>query len=258
MLAVELKFESEARGVSDAKDAKTDAINWLIGALVRNGSLLEEFLLEDEFEEWTVYGIAPARDAFHERSWNDLVRQRMGELLPAKLKHPCIRFLGVVPETAPACHCAEPKGFFLFTTFLHAEPPVWCLHCKGVVPLYRLPRAASGEHSGLLTWKSNYQACDTLQMNCTVGERFGTREMSDLKSRLSRSGLAACTEIQRLTGQAVYYYLYRGDGRSSASELRRKCPGCGGAWLLEEPPHHKFDFRCDQCHLLSNIAWNLR
>jgi hypothetical protein len=63
MFAVELKFESEARGVSDAK---TDAINWLIRALVRNGSLLD----------WTVYGIEPAHDAFHRKSWNELVREK--------------------------------------------------------------------------------------------------------------------------------------------------------------------------------------
>jgi hypothetical protein len=31
---------------------------------VRNGNLLEEFLLEGKSENWTVYGIVPARDAF--------------------------------------------------------------------------------------------------------------------------------------------------------------------------------------------------
>lgn len=226
---------------------------------VGNASCLRlEFQLHSESEDWTVYGIAPARDAFHRESWNGSVRKRIGELLPAKLNRPRIRFLGVVPETAPACRCLKPKGFFLFTTFLHSEPPVWCIHCNGVVPLYRLPRATSGEHSGLLSWKSNYQACDALQMNCTVGERFGTRQMSDPTSALSRSGLAACTEIQRLTGRPAYYCLYRGDGRSSALEVRRKCPGCGGAWLLKQPLHGKFDFRCDRCRLLSNIAWNFR
>ena len=27
---------------------------------------------------------------------------------------------------------------------------------------------------------------------------------------------------------------------------------------LNKPLHGKFDFRCDKCHLLSNIAWSVR
>jgi len=255
MFAVELKFDPQARGASDDK---LDAITWLIAALVRNGNLLEEFLLVGESTGWTVYGVAPARDAFRMENRNEFVQQRIAALPRVKLKRPHIRFLGTVPETSAACRCARPRGFFLFTTFLHLEPPVRCIHCNGTVPLYRLPRPTTGEHSGLLSWKSNYQACDALQMNCTVGERFGERQMSDPTSRLSRSGLAVCKEIGGLTGRPTYYYLYRASTRSHSAEVRRKCPMCGGPWLLKKPLHGKFDYKCDKCHLLSNIAWNIR
>jgi len=112
MLAVELKFESKTQG---AYDAKIVAIGWLIATLVRYGSLLEDFLVGGNLNEWLVYGIAPARDAFD-----------------------------------------------------------------------------------------------------------------------------------------------KADCRSLSAEMRRKCPGCRGPWLLKKPLHGKFDFRCDKCHLLSNIAWNIR
>jgi predicted nucleic acid-binding Zn ribbon protein len=158
MLAVELRFESKSIG---APEKKTDAITWLLAALVRNGNLLEEFLVECRSAEWLAHGIAPARDAFRKSSWNKFVQQRIDGLRLANLRRPRVRFLGVVPETAPACQCAKPKGFFLFTTFLHTEPPLRCIHCKGVFPLYRLPPSTTGEHSGLLAWKSNYKACDT-------------------------------------------------------------------------------------------------
>jgi predicted nucleic acid-binding Zn ribbon protein len=255
MFAVELKFQSMAPGVADAQ---ADAITWLTAAFVRNGNLLEEFLVKCDSKAWTVYGIIPARDAFHRSNANQLVRQRIDALHSANLRRPRVRVLGVVPETATPCRCAAPTGFFLFATFLHIEPPLWCIDCNGVVPLYRLPQSATGEHSGLLSWKSNYRACDALQMNCTVGERFGTRQMSDPASELSRSGLTACKDIERLTRRPVYYYLYRETTRSAAAELRRRCPICGGKWRLKEPLHSKFDFRCDRCHLLSNIAWSLR
>ena len=141
---------------------------------------------------------------------------------------------------------------------MHLEAPLRCLRCEGPVPLYRLPRPISGQYSGVLAWEANYQACDALQMNCAVGERFGARQMSNPASELSRSGIAVCKEIERRTKRPVYYYLYRPNGRSRLAEMRRKCPGCGGAWLLKKPLHEKFDFRCDKCHLLSNIGWDVR
>ena len=255
MFAVELKFSGRQRAVADLQ---SDAITWLVGALVRNGSLLEESLLAGDSEGWTVYGVAPARDAFHRANWNKSVQERTRSLRQVNLKLPRIRFLGVVPETGRSCRCARERGFFLFTTYMHLDPPVRCMCCNGAVPLYRLPPSSTGDHSHLLSWRSNYRACDALKMGCTVGERFGTRQMSDLTSELSRSGLAACKEIERLTGRPAYYYLHRDNGRSHAMEGRRRCPGCGGAWRLKEPLHGMFDFQCDRCHLLSNIAWSFR
>lgn len=255
MFAVELRLKSTSDG---RRDEQTDAITSLTAALVRNGSLLEDFLVRRELASWSVYGIAPARDAFLRANWNKFVRQRVGALRSSALEGLSIQFLGTVPETAPACRCVKPAGYFLFTTFLHVEPPLRCIDCNGVVPLYRLPHSRTGEHSGLLSWQSNYQACDTLQMNCAVGERFGERQMSDPTSELSRLGLAVCKEIARLTRRPVYYYLHRARTRSHSAEVRRKCPSCDGKWLLNEPLHGKFDFRCDRCHLLSNIAWDVR
>ena len=255
MLAVELKFAPRTVGASDPQ---VDAITWLIGAFVRNGNLVGESILAPEANGWSVYGMAPARDAFKRATRNVFVEQRIRGLVQAKLKQPHIRLLGKIPETAHDCRCPRPKSYILFTTFLHLDPPLRCMHCIGTVPLYRLPRPKTGEHSELLSWESNYQACDSLQMNCTVGERFGAHQMSDPTSSLSQSGLAVCKEIERLTGRPVYYYLFRDSTRSRLAELRRKCPSCGGTWLLKKPLHGKFDFKCDKCHLLSNIAWNVR
>lgn len=255
MFVVQLTFDQLERG---AADVKVDAITSLIAALVRNGNLLDEFMLAGGSKGWTVYGVAPARDAFHRANWNGFVQQKASGLRQVSLTLPRIRFLGLIPEAVPACRCAGPSGLYLFTTFLHREPPVRCIRCSGPVPLYRLSHSASGEHSGLLSWESNYQACDTLQMNCTVGERFGTHQMSDPTSTLSQSGLAVCKKLEGLTGRPAYYYLFRDSARSHAAELRRKCPSCGGAWLLKKPLHGKFDFKCDKCRLLSNIAWNVR
>lgn len=197
--------------------------------------------------------MVPAKDAFYKSNRNKWVQQGFAGLRSAGLKHPNVRFLGMAPETAPSCECTRHSGLFLFTTFLNLEPPLRCIRCNGTVPTYRLPCPPTDEYSALLSWKSNYRACDTLQINCDVGEQFGTRQMSDPTSRLSRSGLAVCKEIESLTGRPTYYYLFRANVRSHSAEPSRLCPGCGGDWLLKKPLHGKFDFKCDNCRLLSSL-----
>jgi predicted nucleic acid-binding Zn ribbon protein len=255
MFVVELTFA--APEPDDADGRRLNAITSLTAALLRNENLLE-FSIASGAYGWTVYGLAPAKDAFYRSNRNKYVQQGFAGLRQVGLKHPRVRFLGIAPETASSCECTRRSGFFLFTTFLHLEPPLRCIRCNGTVPTYRLPRPSTDEYSGLLSWKSNYKACDTLQMNCDVGEQFGSLQMSDPTSKLSRSGLTVCKEIARLTGRPTYYYLHKASARSRTAEASRLCPGCGGEWLLKKPLHGKFDFKCDKCRLLSNIAWNVR
>jgi len=146
----------------------------------------------------------------------------------------------------------------LFTTHLEVQSPVRCGDCFGPVPLYALPPTYNDEeHYGVVKWAADYQACDRLQMGCATGERFGLREMSHFGSSLSRRGREVCRVIERKTGTPTYYHLFRWKGRGLAAERRRACPGCGGAWLLPARRHERFDFRCEACRLLSNIAFSL-
>ena len=126
-------------------------------------------------------------------------------------------------------------------------------------PLYRIPRDRHGEQNDVMCWQSDYQACDTLQMNTATGDRFGTHQLSAVDSSLSVRGRAIARRIEEATKVPTYYYLYRYGGRSGALERKRRCPGCGGAWLLRYGAwHDEFHFRCTRCRLLSNIAWNVQ
>jgi len=135
-----------------------------------------------------------------------------------------------------------------------------CGDCFGAVPLYRIPSCcfvAHGElHDALMSWKSDYQACDTLQMHCSTGERFGLRGMGQFDSSLSKRGRELCGVVSEAMNAPTYYYLHRYYGKSARQERARKCPSCDGDWLLEEKLHDKFDFKCDNCKLLSNVAFS--
>lgn len=169
-----------------------------------------------------------------------------------------IEVLGEDAESLTACRCDNPSAYVLFTSYAIMESPIRCMDCFGPIALYRMKVMASGEFYELVTWQSDYQSCDRLQMNCAVLEQETTRELSSIDSDLSKVGLAHCKTLADLNGRPFYYYLYRDQGQSLQAELERRCPGCGNDWRLKERLHDLFDFKCDSCCLLSNIAFDVR
>lgn len=129
-----------------------------------------------------------------------------------------------------------------------------CGRCFDPVPLYRAPPTYDkSEFYNVTAWVSDYHACDTLQMNCRTGERFGIREMSEAGSSLSQRGRGLCADIEKGTGKPTYY-LFRYVRRTTREKERaRRCPLCGSDWLLEKP-WQIFDFRCEACRLVSTLS----
>ena len=152
----------------------------------------------------------------------------------------------------------EWKSYILYTTYVSLESPIRCGDCFGGIPLYRLPATRDDEYGDIITWESDYKACDTLQMNCSTGERFGLSQLSKHDSSLAIRGREICNRITVTTGIPTYYYLLKSSGKGLKAEQARKCPSCKGEWLLQEPLHGLFNFQCDGCRLLSNIAWSVR
>jgi len=153
------------------------------------------------------------------------------------------------------CTCQKSDFFILITNYLTIESPLACGNCNKSVPLYRLPKYYDFGYMPILSWETNYIACDRLQMNCEVGERWALNQMEKLDSQLSKQGLEICRKIEELTNICTYYYLhnwkkYRGDS------LQRHCPNCNKKWGLETALHRLYDFKCDKCKLVSMISPN--
>ena len=166
------------------------------------------------------------------------------------------QLLGEDPGSASACSCESPSAYALFTNYVSLESPIRCMDCFHPVALYRFKPLPSGEFHEIVFWQSDYQSCDSLQMNCTVLERAATREISNIDSSLTKTGRKHCTTLRASTGRPFFYYLFRGNGRNQRAEVERRCPGCGGEWHLPSRLHSLFDFKCNCCHLLSNVAFN--
>ena len=179
-------------------------------------------------------------------------------LTAAGASHIEVAVLGPDPYSADGCACAAPPSYILYTSANSLESPVRCGACFGPIPLYRLPPIRDDEYFDVVSWQTEYLACDALELSCGVLELQARRELSRHDSRLSRAGRALCQSIEARTHRPTFYYLYRYGARDRRRDRARHCPSCGRAWLLPEPWHDRFDFRCEPCRLVSQIALDVR
>jgi predicted nucleic acid-binding Zn ribbon protein len=239
-------------------DAVSHAVNNLLGALRMNGQICgREWPISILDATCRVTVLLPERDALDHIHRNRYVERAIAELLMAGLHEPNITIVGEDVDGAPSCTCLTCASYILYTNYILLESPLRCGTCFCPVPLYRVPPTADEEYHDMLAWQSDRQACDTLQMNCSTLERASMRELSRPESSLSQRGMEICAKILAASDIPTYYYLYRYGARSRGQERTRLCPGCGGSWLLATP-WHLFDFKCEQCRLVSNIAWDVR
>jgi hypothetical protein len=120
MLVVELKFKVQEPGNDEAQ---LDGITSVIAALVRKGNLQKGYSLGRDSEGWAAYGLAPARDAFKKVHMSNFARERVDGFGDVGLKHPRFRFVGKVPESAPACMCGNLRDIFSSLLFWPSNLP---------------------------------------------------------------------------------------------------------------------------------------
>lgn len=256
MHTIEVRLET----ITD-KEIDFELIDWLTSAWRKNGQVMgREFpmaCIEDGCRIFVMCPLEQSLEEHHDSEHVTFVREK----LSADGVRISFTVLGEDAFGMEPCDCSKRDSFILYTTHTSLESCLRCGDCFGPVPLHAIPplETTAGElHDKIISWQSDYQACDGLQMGCTTGERFGLREITRHDSSLTEQGVAVCKLIADVTGIPIYYYLFRYSGRSKSTERARKCPSCGGDWLLGEPLHDTFDFKCDRCRLLSNLALSSR
>ena len=244
----------------DKDEEQEEFMELLIGFWRMNGQILgREHLWVREKDFYSMYLYIPEKISLSEEFNNKYTQDRMDNLEKIGLEKPIIIILDYLQSDSLICTCDKISEYILYTTYNTFAPPLRCKKCFKAIPLYYLPKLYdNNDYYPLITWQSDYQACDSLQMNCSVGVRFGLKQMGSIDSQLTKAGLEVCRDIEKLTGRNTYYYLYKYSAKSKKQELLRKCPKCGGEWLLDKPLHDIFDFECKKCKLLSNIGWDKR
>lgn len=240
-------------------ESQNNAVYSLLAAYLHDGRILNDDYFVIKIDGYFISFVSiPDADAFGHGNYGKYVLDDLSKLRENGLSQPSFEILGQDTERAEPCSCNESSAYILFTNYLSNHSPLKCFDCGSPIPLYRLPKFPSETYKYALGWQDEYKACDLLQMHSGFGERFGTKQMSDPHSGLSKTGLDICKEIKELSNKPVYYYLYRASGKSLKKERERKCPLCDGDWILDEELHNLFDFKCDKDYLLSNIAFSLK
>ncbi len=256
MFVAQIQFPFDS---TEENDEAEDIASDILDAMYFSGQISSnEYGLLESPQGFASFVLVPDEEALHEKHNDTIVEMLITRFMKVGGRRPQFIIVGRNLESLDACECTQPSSYVLYTTFISFESPLRCAFCFGPVPLYRVRPEQESEYWKLGRWEADYKACDTLQMGCTVLERSTMRQMSQPNSALTKLGLEVCRLISASTKQPVYYYLYVQTGANIDLEVARKCPKCGGDWLLKEPWHGKFDFKCDKCHLLSNIAFDVR
>ena len=79
--------------------------------------------------------------------------------------------------------------------------------------------------------------------------------MQNLDSELSKQGIEICKKIEKLTTVPTYYYLHNYDKYKNDNK-KRCCPKCGEKWNVKKKENYRFDFKCDNCRIVSFLSPN--
>lgn len=233
------------------------AIASLITELKYNGQIIgNEFpcLLKDGY--FVTQALCPTEDSLSYVNNNKAVNNAISELNKSGILQPKIDVLGQEIHSDMSDHEHTPSWQVLYTSYVQTCSPLRCGEHFAPIPLFRQPALANGCFKQLINWQQDWQACDQLQMNGRSAEFAALHEIGNIESSLAQRGKAIAEKIEENTAIPTYYYLYRVGGLNLKSEQQRRCPQCNGDWALPEPIHQVFDFKCDDCRLVSNLSWD--
>lgn len=233
------------------------AIRRYLEQLIFNGQVLgREFPTAWQQDRFNCRIVLPAQDALEQRCHSERGLTALQQLADAGLAYPQLQILGMDLMSQHTDPCPHADAYILYSRFNDTCSAVRCAEHLAPVPLYRL-HTKQQDHEALIRWQLQYQALDEIQMQQSrVLRKSAERSLQQLHSNLNRQGRKLARQLERSQNKPVYYALYSGSSANCSKEASKTCPGCGAPWHLAEPWHDIFDFRCEPCRLVSNIAWD--
>lgn len=254
MYVAELRFKVIADTDLSCAEA---AIRLYIEALIFNGQVLgREFPTAWQQDTFVSRLVLPAEDALLAKHHSQCGLAAQQQLADAGLAYPQLQILGMDLMSQHTDPCINNTEYILYCRFSDSCSPLRSAAHLAPIPLYHLA-TADDDHEALIRWQLQYQALDEIQMqHSRVLNKSAERSLQQLHSKLNRQGRSLAKHLAQQNNAKVYYALYSGSSTNCAAEATKLCPGCNGHWRLQQPLAQLFDFKCDNCNLVSNIAWD--
>jgi predicted nucleic acid-binding Zn ribbon protein len=243
-------------------DCDTDRVENYLTALLKNGQLWGDFLLDTRP---TATGLALiASFKIPEIAALDFLsisgHQALAALTAAN-QLPKIQLQG---NAEPSPNWTSARSLYLYTSLVDRSSPLCNGQTGAPLPLYRLPIDDQAREY-LYHWQRQYHCQDSIWLYSGPLEAAAYDQLSNPESDLSKQGRSHCSTIETATGLPTYYYLMRYN--SDLEPTPEQCPSCGAPWLAEQTPEaddetafatlrdrawHDFERRCHPCRLVSN------
>lgn len=254
MYVAELRFEIIA---DTSYQLAEQAIRHYLEKLIFHGQILgREFPTYLQQDCFISRIIMPETVALASHHHSKAAQQALLALGEAGLAFPKLSVLGEDLMSNHTDPCQMPTSLILYCRFGLMNSVLYCAEHFAPVPLYRFLPTSGPDHQDLIRWQLQFQALDEIQMQeQRVLPKVAENSLQQLHSRLNRQGRKFAATISRQQQVPVYFALYSGSSHNCMTEADKCCPGCGQAWHLSAPLHQLFDFQCQRCLLVSNIAW---
>lgn len=216
-------------------------------------------------EEWQYESIeggvslnlfCPEKDSYAPKNtteYGQYWKSKLEEELGCKL---AFIYQGIAPEFGETAIVENPSCLILKTAGIS---PLIDGETFNPIPLYKIPYTyRDGKcYNDINFWERNYIRIDALWLSGEVGEKWCQSQLQNHDSALSKQGIACCQRIEAVTGIPTYYHLFNYRAWGIKKDKARKCPQCGGDWLLEgaQTPD-PFAFKCEPCRLISGLSAN--
>ena len=233
------------------------AIRGYMEALIFNGQALgREFPTAWQQDSFCCRIVIPEKAALLQQNHSQRGLHAQQQLADAGLAYPQVTVLGMDLMSQHTDPCQHSEFYVLYTRFSDTCSPLRCGADLAPVPLYQLA-GNDTDHEALIRWQLQFQALDEIQMQQQrVLVKSAERSLQQINSRLNRQGRQLARQLAKRNNISVYYALYSGSSSNCQNESTKRCPGCGADWRLSAPLLQLFDFKCDNCFLLGNIAWD--
>ena len=255
MLVAELEFKI----IADTSFAEAErGIRYYLEKLIFQGQILgREFPTYQAQDSFFSRVVLPQADALEKKSHSTAGLDALERLQQVGLSYPKLAILGDDLMSNHTDPCPSHSALILFCSFSATNSVLYCAEHFAPVPLYKVGRNSGEDFESLVRWQLQYQALDEIQMQeSRVLLKSAEQSLQGFYSGLNQQGYKQARALSNELQKPVYYYLYSGSSPDCSLDAGKTCPCCGSDWKLTESWHGLFDFRCEPCQLVSNIAFD--